>query len=198
VLAGWTALQAIIAFTGFYTGPFSFPPRFILAIAPPFLVLVFLVSSPGGRKWLRSLDASALVLLHAVRIPVEVVLHRLYLEGSIPQVMTWEGHNFDILTGISALFLFVWMRRSVPPPRDLLLAWNVLGLAMVLSVLIHGVLSAPSPFQLFSAKHGSFALLHAPFVWLPSLVVPLVAMAHVASLVQLFGRPNAQSASSRP
>jgi hypothetical protein len=198
VLAGWAALQAMIACSGFYAGPVSVPPRFVLAIAPPFLLLVVLVFSPGGRTWLGSLDASTLVLLHAVRIPVEIVLHRLYLEGSIPQVMTWEGRNLDILTGISALFLFVWMRRADAPPRNLLLAWNILGLALVLSVLIHGVLSAPSSFQRFSAQDGSFALLHAPFVWLPGLIVPLVVLAHTASLVQLLGGLAAQSASSRP
>jgi hypothetical protein len=129
---------------------------------------------------------------------VEAVLHQLYLEGSIPQVMTWEGRNFDLFTGVSALFLYAWSRRSGALPRGMLIVWNVVGLLLVLSVLIHGALSAPSPFQQFVARDGSFALLEVPFVWLPSLIVPIVVIAHAASLLQLLGGRSAHSASSSP
>ena len=197
-LFGWAVLQIIVARSGFYAGAPALPPRFILAVAPPFLVLAGLFSVRAGRTWLGNLDPSALLLLHTVRIPVEAVLHQLYLEGSIPQVMTWEGRNFDLFTGVSALFLYAWSRRSGALPRGLLIVWNVVGLLLVFSVLIHGALSAPSPFQQFVARDGSFALLEVPFVWLPSLIVPIVVIAHAASLLQLLGVRSAHSASSSP
>ncbi|MBK9416909.1 MAG: hypothetical protein IPN62_06325 [Flavobacteriales bacterium] len=76
---------------------------------PPFPVLAGLFSVRAGRTW-RNLDPSALLLLHTVCILVEAVAHQLYLEGSIPQVMTWEGAQLRLFTGVSALFLYAWSR----------------------------------------------------------------------------------------
>jgi hypothetical protein len=52
-------------------------------------------------------------------------------------------------------------------------------------VFVHGLLSGPSPVQHFHAPSGTFALLQAPYVWLPSLLVPLVMLAHAALFVQM-------------
>ncbi|HLL95226.1 MAG TPA: hypothetical protein VK404_09645, partial [Spirosoma sp.] len=46
-------------------------------------------------------------------------------------------------------------------------------------------LAAPTPFQQIAFEQPNIGILYFPFVWLPSVVVPLVLMAHVSAFWQL-------------
>ncbi len=181
----WMVVQAGLALAGFYAEPFGIPPRFALAIGPGVLLAIVLLTSSAGKKRCQQADLRTLTLLHAVRLPVELLLHRLADEGGVPEVMTWEGRNFDILTGLTAPLVAWWAFKQAAPQRGLLIAWNLFGLALLVNVVAHGILSAPSPFQRFHVDAADFALLRFPFIWLPSLIVPLVLLAHVAALRKL-------------
>src|SRR5262245_36503635 len=102
VIVLWLALQSIVGISGFYTVTNTTPPRFFLAVVPPLLLIILLFATRGGRLFINGLDKKTLTLLHVIRIPVELVLWLLYMHKTIPQVMTLEGHNFDILSGVTA------------------------------------------------------------------------------------------------
>jgi hypothetical protein len=99
--------------------------------------------------------------------------------------MTFEGSNPDILSGISALlvYYFIFIKRKSSP--TFLLVWNFIGLALLINIVIHAVLSAPSPFQQLAFEQPNVAVFYFPFIWLPSCVVPLVLFSHLASIRQL-------------
>jgi len=98
----WLTLQGIISHTGFYEKTDTFPPRFILLLMPPIAFIVRLFNTDKGRVFIDSLDTTWLTYLHIVRIPVELVLFWLFLGGYVPKLMTFEGINFDILSGVTA------------------------------------------------------------------------------------------------
>lgn len=185
LLCGWIALQTLIANSGFYTVTHTWPPRIALAIAPPLLVIAVLFLTHAGRAFLDRLNLRWLTLLHVVRIPVELVLYWLCVAGLVPEVMTYEGRNFDIVSGVTAPIVAVLAFRQGQPRRGLLLAWNVVCLVLVLNIAIHGILSVPTPFQQFGFEQPNVALLRAPFVWLPALIVPIVILSHLAAIRQL-------------
>jgi hypothetical protein len=187
----WLLVQAAIASTGFYTVTDGVPPRFLLLVAPPMLTIIALFATTRGQAYLAGLRMETLLLLHVVRIPVELVLYWLFLHRAVPQLMTFEGRNWDIISGVSALVIYclLKMRRSVS--TNLLLLWNVGGLALLLNIVVNAVLSAPSPFQQFAFTQPNVAILHFPFVWLPSCVVPLVLLAHMAAIRQLLAKTRA-------
>lgn len=106
LIAAWLLLQGIVAATGFYTVTTGNPPRFLLLVMPPLLLVVVLFASNQGRRWLDRLHPGQLTLLHTIRIPVELVLYALYLHQTVPQLMTFEGRNWDILSGITAPFVY--------------------------------------------------------------------------------------------
>jgi len=60
------------------------------------------------------MSLTTLTYVHIVRIPVEIVLWWSFLKGRIPVAITFEGMNFDILSGISAPFtaLFLLEKKS--------------------------------------------------------------------------------------
>lgn len=184
VIAAWALTQLAIAATGFYTVTHTLPPRFVLAIGPPLLLIALLAASRGGRAWLARLDLRALTLMHVMRVPVEWGLHQLYVEGYVPEVMTWEGRNLDVLTGLTAPAVAWLAFRGAHVRRGLLLAWNVGGLVLLAVIVFHGILSVPTPFQQFGFEQPNVALMYPPFIWLPVVVVPLALVGHVAALLR--------------
>ncbi|MDQ3108956.1 MAG: hypothetical protein M3R17_03585 [Bacteroidota bacterium] len=185
ILLSWLLLQSIISLTGFYTVTNTFPPRFLLLIGPPLLFIVFLFATKKGRIFIDSLDIKTLTLLHIVRIPVELVLFWLFLHKAVPQLMTFEGRNFDILSGISAPFIYYFGFVRPKMNRKIILLWNFICLGLLLNIVIHAVLSAPFPFQKFAFDQPNIAVLYFPFVWLPCCIVPLALLSHLISIRQL-------------
>lgn len=176
-------VQSILGWSGFYLELQVLPPRFIFA-APPAIVLLLLylfILVPKGSEPLRMLT-----LLHTVRIPVELVLWGLYLNGQVPKLMTFEGVNLDIISGLTAP-LAAWLGfRNGKPRKALLLVWNLVTLALLFNIVWHAVLSVPTPFQRYGFDQPNVGVLYFPFILLPALIVPCVFLAHVWSLRELF------------
>ena len=185
LLCGWIAVQTLMANSGFYIVTGTLPPRMALAVGPPMVLIAGLFLTRSGRAFLDRLDLRWLTLLHTVRIPVELVLHALFVAGLVPQVMTYEGRNFDIVSGATAPIVALLAFRQGEPRRGLLLVWNIVCLGLLLNIIAHGMLSVPGPLQQFGFEQPNVALLRAPFIWLPSLIVPVVLLAHLAAIRQL-------------
>jgi len=181
----WLLLQAGLALQSFFLVTDTVPPRMMVLLAPPMVTIILLFATRGGRRFIDRLELRHLVLLHMVRIPVEVVLFWLCLYKTIPQVMTFEGRNFDIISGITApvVYYFYFVRKQMS--RSLLIAWNVMCLVLLLNVVIHGLLSAPGVLQRLSFDRPNIGILYFPFVWLPGFIVPLVLFAHLVSIRQV-------------
>jgi hypothetical protein len=186
--AAWLLVQGVVALTGFYTVTDTLPPRFALLLFPPILFIIALFSTKKGRAYIDGLDARYLTLLHIVRIPIEIGLYFLFVYKTVPQIMTFEGNNLDILSGIAALFIFYFGYINKKLGRIVLLLWNVAGLLLLLNIVITAVLSAPFVFQQFGFDQPDIALLYFPIIWLPCYIVPLVLFSHLAAIRQLLDR----------
>ena len=186
IALAWLAVQGAVAASGFYLKTDMLPPRIVLALLPPVLFILALFVLPRGRAWMDALDLRALVLLHVVRVPVEFGLHALYLHGTIPELMTWEGRNFDILSGATAPLIALIAFRNERPNKGLLIVWNLFCLGLLANVVFYGVLSVPTPFQRFGFEQPNVGLLHFPYIWLPAFIVPTVLLAHLAAVRRLF------------
>jgi hypothetical protein len=185
IMMGWLLLQAIIGLPGFYTVTNTIPPRFLLLVVPPLLLIVFLFINNKGRSYIDSLDVKTLTLLHVVRMPVELVLLGLFTYGTIPQLMTFEGRNFDILSGLTAplTWYFGYVKQKLS--KRVLIAWNLACLGLLINIVTNAVLAAPFPFQKFAFDQPNIAVLYFPYVWLPCCIVPLVLFSHLVSLRHL-------------
>lgn len=120
VLLGWLFLQAVLGLQLFYTVTDAIPPRFVFLLAPTLVVMIGLFASPKGRQYLDSLDTKTLTLLHIVRIPVELVLFQLFVYKTVPELMTFEGRNFDILSGLTApiVYYFGYVKNMIGKKKD--------------------------------------------------------------------------------
>lgn len=96
--------------------------------------------------------------------------------------MTFEGRNFDILSGISAPFIYYFGFIKYKLSNKILLAWNILCLGLLINIVTNAVLSLPYPFQQFAFSQPNIAILYFPFIWLPAVIVPIVLLSHLASI----------------
>lgn len=194
VILCWMALQTLIGISGFYTITNTMPPRFFLLLGLPVLLIITLFITKSGLRFIDSLNLKALTMLHVVRIPVELVLFCLFSNSTIPQLMTFEGRNFDILSGLTAPIVYYFGFVKSKLNKAAMLTWNLICLGLLFNIVINAVLSAPFPFQKFAFEQPNIALLYFPFVWLPCCIVPIVLFVHLASIRQLLYEPDSFSA----
>lgn len=181
----WLFFTAILALGGFYTETSSIPPRLFLFAAFPALFLIFLYFIFFRQTFIEKLPLRILTLLSIIRIPVELVLLWLYQNGQVPEMMTFEGTNFDILSGITAP-IAAWLAfRGGKINRKLLVVWNTFALLLLFNIVITAIFSTPSPIQQLNFNQPNRAVLYFPYIWLPAVVVPIVLFSHLASLWQL-------------
>jgi hypothetical protein len=186
IILTWILLQGLLGLTGFYQNPGRFPPSISLLIFPPVLFIIILFATAGGKRFIDQLKPGMLTRIHVVRIPVEIVLYLLYLDHQVPQIMTFAGGNYDIISGLTApvIYYYGFVKKSLG--RKILLSWNMICLGLLLNIIIRAILSSPSPFQKLAFDQPNIAILHFPYNWLPSVIVPLVLFSHLVCIRSLF------------
>ena len=181
----WMAVVGVLGYSGFYRVQNAIPPRFIFLLAPGMLVVLYLLLFKSGRRFGDTLQLQWLTVLHTVRVPVEIVLYYIFIAGYVPDLMTFEGYNYDILSGLSApmiyyaVFIKGWMGKKG------LLLWNFVCLGLLLNILTIAVLSAQTPIQQLAFDQPNLGVTYFPFVWLPTVIVPLVLYSHLTSIIKL-------------
>ena len=178
-------VQGLLAYFSFYnTQPLN-PLKIPLVVAPSFILLFYVLFSQAGKEYTQSLNLKTLTLLHTIRIPVELVLFLLFTHNAIPEVMTFEGRNFDILAGISApiIYYLAFVKNKIGPKG--LLVWNILSLGLLINIIVHALLSIEIPMQQFGFAQPNRAILYFPFIWLPVVVVPIVFFSHCVAIQRL-------------
>lgn len=187
VLVIWLIIQAILTLNNFYkTGTNEIPPKILVfGVLPPIITIVVLFATAKGRRFIDNLPLKNITYLNFIRIPVEFILLTLFINKVVPELMTFEGRNFDIVSGITAPFVSYFGITKGKLSRNVLLLWNFVCLALLANIVIHALLSAPSPFQKLAFDQPNVAILNFPFSWLPSFVVPVVLFGHLVSIRQL-------------
>ena len=173
----WLAGTALIAASGILRRFDATPPPFagfVLAIA---VLGIALPCSRLGTLLVRGLPLWALVGYQVFRFPLELVMHRAYVEGVMPVQMSYSGQNYDIVTGITAGLLALWLALG-RAPRWVVAAWNVLGLALLVNVVATAIVSTPL-FRWFGDQQLNVFVTYPPFVWLPAVLVTAALMGHI-------------------
>jgi hypothetical protein len=185
LLPFWMILTGFLAAGGFYRQFQIFPPRiFTFAVLPALLVVAALFIF-FRLAFVEKLALRTLTWLHVVRLPLEIVLLLLFQSGLVPKVMTFEGWNFDVLSGLTAPLVALVAFRNGRTNRALLIVWNFTALALLANIVIIAILSLPSPIQRLGFEQPNVAVAYIPFIWLPALIVPIVFFSHLAALWNL-------------
>ncbi|TAE68220.1 MAG: hypothetical protein EAZ85_14445 [Bacteroidetes bacterium] len=183
----WLIIQAVLSYNNVYNSHLELlPPKImIFGVLPTILVMIFLFVTKSGLEFIDSVPIINLTYINIVRIFVEIALFLLFTHKAIPQIMTFEGRNFDIIAGITAPLIIYFGFQKGKLNHKIILYWNFICLLLLLNIVFYAIFSAPSPFQQFGFEQPNVAILHFPFAWLPTFIVPVVLFGHFVSIRQL-------------
>jgi hypothetical protein len=187
IAAVWTSvIFAIGAAGGFAQGATGPVP------APVFAFLILMIGGlvaffrwPAFRKALLSVPLAGLIGINACRIGgVDFLI--LHSQGKLAAPFAISAGWGDVITGLAAIplaFMALTPRRI---PRGLLIAWTSFGALDLIVAIILGALSAPgTPIRIFTEAPGTAAMGTLPWAVIPTLLVPLYLMTHLAIAVRL-------------
>lgn len=184
----WLFVLTVLSLNGFFLDFETLPPLFLFVPLMPTLTVIGLLVNKSSRDFIMNIPITNLTFLHIVRVPVEIVLWWLALANVLPVLLTFEGINHDILSGVSAPFVAIFMVGQRSKSRIGAIVWNFVALGLLVNIVVHAVLSTPLPFQQFAFDQPNIAIFYFPYIWLPGFIVPAVLFSHLASLVKLFGK----------
>ena len=184
-IALWMAAHAALAVSGILEGD-RMPPPVMFYLVPTMGIGVAVALSSIGRR-LAALPLGLLIGLQVFRVPLEGILHGLYEAGDLPVQMTWSGLNFDVFTGLSGAAVGVLALRR-PLPGWALWGWNILGSALLVTVVTIAILSSPTPLRRFMEGPPVILPFRVPFNWIVSVHVWTALVSHLVIFRGLWAR----------
>lgn len=181
----WLAATAAVGFSGVMLDVSARPPPFAVVVAVTFGTAVVVGVSAVGAGLAR-LPLWWLVGFHAFRLPLEIVMHAAADAGVMPQVMSWDGRNFDVVAGVAAIVVAVALRRGAP--RWVAGAWLAFATVTLINVVVVAVRASPL-LRHFGDDEVNVWVAYAPFIWLPTVLVASAVAGHIVLLRALL-RPR--------
>jgi hypothetical protein len=187
-LSVWFIYAGLMGYSGVVKNTAMRPPGIAFIVIPILLFLIFfIVRSSASARVALAFPLWIVLAAQCFRMGVELFLHRLWIEGLVPKMLTFEGANVDIYIGASAP-LIAWLSTRGRLGMRLALAWNMLGLLALTNVVIRAVLTAPGPFNLIHAEVPNRMMGTFPFLFIPGFFVPLAVVLHVLAIRAISSR----------
>jgi hypothetical protein len=194
VIGVWIGLAAAVAGAGWL--PISRPvPVVGLFVATPLLAAALATAWPQARKAMLSIPMPVMVALNVVRV-FAVLFLLLAAEGRLSGPFPYSAAWGDIITGVFAVAVLLLLKDGGARHIPAIAAWNIFGTADLVLAIGFGITSAEgSPLQLFPGP-GSKAMQHAPWSFVPTVLVPIWLILHAIIAVQLRRARLGQTASA--
>jgi len=184
LLIAWLILLGILSTRGFFSNFSALPPRLSFALLLPLPVVLIFMRSRRGKQLLQQIEPQWLVYLQSFRILVEIAIWLMVQNKLLPVQMSFEGRNFDILSGLFAVPVGYYCFVKKSWPRVIAVLYNIAGLILLVNIVTISTLSMPTPLRMFHNQPDSSMITKFPFIYLPGVLVPFAYTLHILSLRQ--------------
>jgi hypothetical protein len=193
VIGVWIGLAAAAAEAGWLT--ISRPvPVVGLFVVVPLLAAALAAAWPASCNAMLSIPMPVMVALNIVRV-FAVLFLMLAAEGRLTGPFPYSAAWGDIITGVAAVPVLWLLKDGGARSTPAIAAWNLFGAADLVLAIGFGVTSAEgSPLQIFPGP-GSEAMQHAPWSFVPTVLVPIWLILHAIIAMQLRRAKVGQAAS---
>jgi hypothetical protein len=116
---------------------------------------------------------------------VELWFWYAYKIGVMPRIMTFEGSNLDVISGLLALATGFLILRQPRYAKAFTIIFNSLGILILLNTLRIAAMSMPSPIQQYPFDYRLLLLGQPYFIYLPAILVVMALGLHILSLRQV-------------
>ena len=193
-LVVWFVFIWTVATAGAFEARPGAPPFLLAAIVLPIVIaLPLLTRSQRIAAAVDAAPASWPIGLQVYRVIGGNFLILWAYGGAIPAAFALPAGFGDVLTGLLALPAALYLASGAPQGRSVAIAWNLLGIADLISAVSLGALTSPGPLQLIVPSVSSIGAGTYPGVLTPAFVVPSSILLHALSLRQLLRRGKAEA-----
>ena len=154
-----------IAKTGWLAKFDAFPPPVAMFFVSMVGAACYLGFSRFGTLLVKHTPLAALIAFHAFRILAEVAIFLGVHEGIAPTQLSFEGYQFDIVTGLTAIPVAFLARKNLA----LAFWWNTMALGFLVVIAFIAFASFPTPLQFFD--QDNLWVTRAPYTLLPGVLV---------------------------
>jgi len=193
VIGLWIGLAAAAAGAGWLK--ISRPvPVVGLFVVVPLLATALAAAWSAARSAMLSIPMAVMVALNVLRV-FAVLFLMLAADGRLTGPFPYSAAWGDIITGVVAAPVLWLLKEGVARHTTAIAIWNLFGTADLVLAIAFGITSSEgSPLQLFPGP-GSEAMQHAPWSFVPTVLVPLWLILHAIIAVQLRHAKRTQVAS---
>ncbi len=188
-IAIWLIYLSVLSYTG-VLGDFTMPPKLpLLVIMPLFILITITLFNKATADFAGITSVSWLIYIQSFRIIVELIIWGAHKQGVLPQTVTFEGYNYDVFVGLTAIPLAYYARHGKAGPV-LLLCWNIAGLLILANTVRLFITTAYFPLELgYEISRVDLRFVRLPFLLIAGFFMPLAVFIHALSIKQLIGRP---------
>jgi hypothetical protein len=169
--AGWLTISRPVPVVGFF-------------VVAPLLATGLATAWPAACRAILSIPMPVMVALNIVRV-FAVLFLMLAAEGRLTGPFPYSAAWGDIITGVVAVPVLWLLKDGGARYTTAIAAWNLFGAADLVLAIAFGITSSEgSPLQLFPGP-GSEAMQHAPWSFVPTVLVPIWLILHAIIALQL-------------
>jgi hypothetical protein len=185
-LTFWFCLVLTAGATGALAHSIGPVPGVGVAVLIPLALLTLLVlGTTRGREGVRRIPIAALVGVQGLRV-LGITFVLLYWAKRLPAPFAPVAGWGDVSVGLLAIPLAVLLARSTgATPKGIVVMWNVLGVADLVTAVALGATSAAGPLQLFHGQPGTAIMTSLPWVLIPCFLVPSFLFLHLCTFYRL-------------
>lgn len=183
-LAAWFAYVAALSYFGVLRRSEGRPPGAFFILAPVLggLITAALLSvTKTGTRLVMTVPLALAIGGQVFRLGVELFIHKMWAEGLVPRMLTFNGANVDIYVALTAPVIAVLAlnRRWGPVVAW---TWNVAGLLALANVVVRAILSTPGPLDVLHTEPPNAMFVTFPFMFIPAFFVPLAVTLHLIAI----------------
>ncbi len=183
ILIIWNSVTSLIVLSGLIEKNFI-PFGIILFLMVNIAAFIFAIR-PIGQS-LQKLPIWILIIFQSFRLPLELIMHSWSETKTMPIEMSWNGQNFDIITGVLALLVIVPFLKSSKVYHWL---FNLLGIAMLVNIFRVVLMSSPLPFA-WPLENPVQLIAHFPYHMIATVCVWSALIGHILLTKKLLNKNN--------
>ncbi len=185
LFAAWFFASLWLSWLGFFRGSPSSIPTIQYGVLIPIIVGVALFWwRPTVRRVIETVPQEWLVGVQVYRA-LGFIFLLLYAGGRLPGLFALPAGIGDVFVGLFAPIVGISYAGKRRNAAGFVRAWNLFGIADLITALTTGFLTSPSPIQKFALDAPNRLVTAFPLVMIPVFLVPLSILLHLASLWKL-------------
>lgn len=180
---GWIVYVSIMAGSGFLAD-FSLPPKMVVCVVLPALLLVAIFFSvKKSANVIAAFPIALTVYYQTFRIFVELLIWGLAKDRVGPDLVTFEGRNFDILAGLSAPIIGYLAYHKKVLSHKTVIAWNIVCLLLLANIVFIFISLIVNPVMWgYNDIPVSYDFTRVPYIYIAGMFMPTAVFMHVFSI----------------